>query len=229
MRIRADLQIHTVCSDGASTGDDVVWRALVKGLRAVAVTDHNTFRGYWLVKRAVERLGAHLVVVPGNEVRTDLGELVILCHEPLEDERVPREALELIDYAHENNCIVYAPHPYDPLRLGVGDNIYRLRIDAIEVFNASAPPWSNRKARRRAEELGLPMLANSDAHVPSFIGSAHNIVEVGSIDTEDILKSIVSGKTSPVASRPSLRAYIEDIIHSIRLRTGRRTVSCVPY
>jgi predicted metal-dependent phosphoesterase TrpH len=218
MKIRADLQLHTLCSDGSSDGDAVVRRALIKGLRAVAPTDHNTFRGYYIVKKAVDKINADLLVIPGNEVKTDLGELIILCYEPHNDEKIPKRAFELIDYAHENNCIVYAPHPYDPMRLGVRDNINRLRIDAVEVFNASAPPWSNKKALKKALELGLPMLANSDAHVPEFIGSAHNIINVDEISIEEVFRNIKMKNVWPVAKRPSIYAYIKDLFHSIRLK-----------
>lgn len=221
MRFKADLQIHTVCSDGKSTGEDVVRHALIKGVRIVAPTDHNTFKGYKIVREAVEKINASMIVIAGNEVRTDLGELIILCENPLPDEIVPRRAVELIDFAHERNCIVYAPHPYDPLRLGVKDMIRKLEIDAIEIFNASAPPWSNKKAYKTAKEMGRTMLANSDAHVPDFIGSAYNIIEIENLRAEDVLEEIRKNRVIPVPGRPSLVAYIKDALHSIALRMNK--------
>ncbi|MEZ0289894.1 MAG: PHP-associated domain-containing protein [Sulfolobales archaeon] len=216
--LKADLQIHTICSDGKSTGEDVVRQALIRGLRIIAPTDHNTFRGYELVRRAAESISASMIIVPGNEVKTDLGELIVLCGEAYRDELIPRSAYDLIDFAHANNCVVYAPHPYDPLRLGVRDYVKSLRIDGVEIFNASAPPWSNRKAYRVARELNVALLANSDAHVPEFIGTAYNIVDVEDLTVEEVLESIRKRKIRPVPGRPSIYAYLKDLAHSVRLR-----------
>jgi len=52
LKIRADLQIHSICSDGSMDGYDIVRAALLRGLRAIAVTDHNTFSGYKLALEA---------------------------------------------------------------------------------------------------------------------------------------------------------------------------------
>ena len=43
---KADLHIHTSCSDGQLSPEDVIKLALDKKLKAVAITDHDTFEGY---------------------------------------------------------------------------------------------------------------------------------------------------------------------------------------
>ncbi len=40
-----DLHLHSTCSDGTDSPRDVVGRAAQKGLRAVALTDHDTVKG----------------------------------------------------------------------------------------------------------------------------------------------------------------------------------------
>ena len=42
---RIDLHTHTLASDGSDAPADVVRKAAALGLRAVAVTDHDTFAG----------------------------------------------------------------------------------------------------------------------------------------------------------------------------------------
>lgn len=42
---RIDLHTHTLASDGSDTPAAVVQQAAALGLRAVAVTDHDTFAG----------------------------------------------------------------------------------------------------------------------------------------------------------------------------------------
>ena len=63
-----DLHIHTTESDGTETPQEVVRRAKALGLRAIAVTDHDTAAGYPAAAAEGERLG--LEVVPGIEIST---------------------------------------------------------------------------------------------------------------------------------------------------------------
>src|SRR5215475_2645370 len=62
---RADLHVHTTCSDGAYTPAEVVDLARRSGLAAVAITDHDTIAGFSQA-RAVAR--GPLEVIPGVEI-----------------------------------------------------------------------------------------------------------------------------------------------------------------
>lgn len=64
---RADLHTHTVTSDGEYTASQVVALARQAGLRAVAVTDHDTLAG---VAEARGAAGDAVEVVPGVEIST---------------------------------------------------------------------------------------------------------------------------------------------------------------
>lgn len=63
-----DLHVHTLASDGSDAPADVVRKAAELGLRAIAVTDHDTFAG---LPEAVEAGLRHgIEVVPGVELST---------------------------------------------------------------------------------------------------------------------------------------------------------------
>ncbi|MGW1073089.1 PHP domain-containing protein [Streptomyces sp. NPDC002537] len=64
----ADLHLHTRHSDGDESPAELARRCLAAGLRAAAVTDHNTLSGVGEFTRAVH--GA-LTVVPGCEITTE--------------------------------------------------------------------------------------------------------------------------------------------------------------
>ncbi|HEY1188631.1 MAG TPA: PHP domain-containing protein [Gemmata sp.] len=64
---RADLHTHTTASDGDYTASQVVALARRAGLRAVAVTDHDTLAG---VAEAQAAAGTAIEVVPGVEIST---------------------------------------------------------------------------------------------------------------------------------------------------------------
>ncbi|WP_026834549.1 PHP domain-containing protein [Eubacterium xylanophilum] len=63
-----DLHVHSTCSDGTFSPEELVNHAIEKELVAFAVTDHDTVLG---VKRALaeaERLGNPIKVIPGVEL-----------------------------------------------------------------------------------------------------------------------------------------------------------------
>lgn len=221
MRIKADLQIHSICSDGIMGGGDIIRIALIRGLRAIAITDHNTFSGYRLAISASERIGASIAVIPGIEVRTSKGDLVVLCEKPVEaiEKMVGRDPGEVIDIARGEGCISYAPHPFDIRRLGLGEEIYRLRLDAIEIFNSLSDPIANRKARIAKEKLGVTGLSNSDAHTWEFVGVAYNIIEISEPRVEEILDGIRRGGVEAVSGRPGLLGYILHIARGMRRKS----------
>jgi predicted metal-dependent phosphoesterase TrpH len=129
---------------------------------------------------------------------------------------VPQNSGELIDFSRSNNCFTYAPHPYDFKRLGIGNNLYRLDLDGIEIFNPRAGWLANMKARKAAKELNKVMLANSDAHTPGFIGSGFNMVDIDEFKLESVMESLFRGLVKPVARYPSIKVYGEWIISKVR-------------
>ena len=63
-----DLHVHTLASDGSDAPAEVVRKAAALGLRAVAITDHDTFAGLPEALAAGARHGVE--VVPGVELST---------------------------------------------------------------------------------------------------------------------------------------------------------------
>lgn len=63
-----DLHIHTTASDGTFSPAEAVRLASEEGLRAIAITDHDTAHGYHEAAQAGRDLG--IEVVPGIEIST---------------------------------------------------------------------------------------------------------------------------------------------------------------
>jgi predicted metal-dependent phosphoesterase TrpH len=172
--VRVDCQLHTVWSgDSSTTLEQLAARVAAVGLDVVCITDHHSVEGAW---RAIEcGIGARVVV--GEEVRTHAGELIGLFL----TERIPYvlPVEEVVDRIRDQGGLVYAPHPLDRHRRGVGER--RLTelaasgaIDVVEVFNAKvreAP--DNEGAAEIARRFGLPAGAGSDAHDPEGVGAAY--------------------------------------------------------
>lgn len=85
---RADLHVHTTCSDGVYTSAQVVDLARRSGLCAVAITDHDTLAGIAAARQAAPDT---LEVVAGVEITADfrgrelhlLGYFIRVTDEPL--------------------------------------------------------------------------------------------------------------------------------------------------
>ena len=71
MEAYCDLHTHSTYSDGTNTPDELPALAEAAGLRAVALTDHNTIAGLPLFLEAAKR--HNLEAVPGVEFSTEYG------------------------------------------------------------------------------------------------------------------------------------------------------------
>ncbi|MDR9419060.1 PHP domain-containing protein, partial [Gracilimonas sp.] len=63
---KADLHIHTTCSDGKLTPNQVIEVAKEKKLSCISITDHDTYKGYLPAKEAAE--GLDIELIPGVEI-----------------------------------------------------------------------------------------------------------------------------------------------------------------
>jgi len=61
-----DLHSHTTFSDGSLTPDELIARAIGKGVDVLAITDHDTLDAY----RDLPQANADITVVPGVELST---------------------------------------------------------------------------------------------------------------------------------------------------------------
>ncbi|MCI9410721.1 MAG: PHP domain-containing protein [Eubacterium sp.] len=63
-----DLHVHSTCSDGTLTPEELVLRGIKNDLVAFALTDHDTVEGVARAIRKAEELDQHIQVIPGVEL-----------------------------------------------------------------------------------------------------------------------------------------------------------------
>ncbi|HWF34481.1 MAG TPA: PHP-associated domain-containing protein [Solirubrobacteraceae bacterium] len=169
--IDVDLHMHTDHSYDCATPVEVLLsHARIRGLGAIAVTDHNEISGAHDARDKAD--GVKVIVA--EEVKTaDQGEVIGLFIE----EKIPRGMTlqETIAEIKRQGGLVYVPHPFDRLH-SVPDYEHLLDVlddvDAIEVFNPRvAIAEFNEEAVRFAAKYRIPAGAGSDAHVPQGLGS----------------------------------------------------------
>jgi predicted metal-dependent phosphoesterase TrpH len=204
-----DLHMHSDWSNDCTTPvADLLDRAEEIGLGGIAVTDHNAFGG------ALEALelarGRDLVVIPGEEVKTDgQGEVIGLFLE----EEIPRglSFADTIAAIREQGGLVYLPHPFDRLHT-IPDpaTLHRhlAEIDVFEVFNARLlRDTFNDEALRFARKYRLLQGAGSDAHVLQGVGTG----AVSMRRFEGPEEFLLSLRTAEVLRRPKSLAYLQSL------------------
>jgi predicted metal-dependent phosphoesterase TrpH len=207
--ILVDLHMHTSWSHDCQVGAaELLDHAEAIGLGAIAVTDHNVFGG---ALEAVELArGRNLVVIPGEEVKTDgQGEIIGLFLE----EEIPRgmSFADTIAAIRAQNGIVYLPHPFDRMH-AIPDSatIHRhlADIDVFEAYNARLL-WEgfNDEAARFARKYGLTVGAGSDAHVLQGVGTG--ALRMRRFDgPEEFLLSL---RGAEIVRRPRSLVYLQSL------------------
>ena len=108
MPMDADLHIHTKYSfDSLLEPKTIIKLALKRGLSAIAITDHNTVRGSIVTRRKASSIN-DLMIIPGIEVKTNMGEIVGLF---VQNEIKTRNFDEVIEDIHSQDGLVVLPHP----------------------------------------------------------------------------------------------------------------------
>jgi predicted metal-dependent phosphoesterase TrpH/glycosyltransferase involved in cell wall biosynthesis len=207
--IIADLHMHTSWSHDCSIdAAELVDHAEAEGLGAIAVTDHNVFGG--ALETVDYARGRDLIVIPGEEVKTDdQGEVIGLFLE----REIPRGLSfgDTIAAIREQGGLVYVPHPFDRLH-AIPDprTLHRhlADIDVLEVYNARLLFEAyNDEALRFARKYNLTMGAGSDAHVLQGVGTGALRMRAFQ-DPEEFLISL---RTAEVLRRPKSLAYLQSL------------------
>jgi predicted metal-dependent phosphoesterase TrpH len=208
-RIVVDLHMHTTWSlDCSIEVDDLLDHAEAEGLGAIAVTDHNVFGG--ALEAADRSRGRELVVIPGEEVKTDgQGEVIGLFL----TEEIPRGLpfADTVEAIRAQGGLVYVPHPFDRLH-AIPDpaTLHRhlAEIDIFEVYNARLLFEAyNVEAARFAKKYNLTAGAGSDAHVLQGVGTG--AVRMRRFEGPE--EFLVSLRDAEVLRRPKSLAYLQGL------------------
>lgn len=198
--ILADFHLHTNYSPDSSISPKLLVDRLYMHptIKVIAVTDHNTIQGYEKVHELAS-VYPDILVIPGVEVTTPLGDLILLGVE--ENPPAAQDVNEIISFAKERAGLIVAPHPFRDY--GLGNSVGHYAVDAIETLNGGTPPHINQLAQNLAKQLGLPGVAGTDAHNIDEMWTVYNEVQA-SMDIDEILKAIKRGLIRVFSTRKSI-------------------------
>jgi hypothetical protein len=214
-----ELHAHSDASyDGRDSIEQLLERAREEGLDALAVTDHDEFEESQRAAALAPEYG--LVGIPAMEVSSAAGHVLAFG---IDSAISPGLSFaETIERIHEQGGTAIVPHPFQEMRSGVLDAIPKEQLtlaDAIEVYNSRlVTGWSNRQAKRFAEQEGMPMIAGSDAHVSDMVGQSVTLVDADERSADAILAAIRDGKTVLEPRRTPFRVSFRQAMGNTRRR-----------
>lgn len=187
MVYKIDLHTHSIISPDGAIAESEYANLLNKGiLDCIAITDHNEIK---FAKRLHEQFGDKIIV--GEEITTRDGEMIgLFLTRTIPAGLTARETAKAI---HEQNGLVYIPHPFETLRKGIQKAVLEQfieDIDIVEVFNGRG--WGrgrNGDAEFFCKAYNLIGAASSDAHGYYGAGKTFSILE--KIPTRGTLKELL--------------------------------------
>lgn len=218
--MRFDLHIHSLHSDGHNSIRAILQAATNRGLFGIAITDHDTMRGFVEARDLIQERRIGMILIPGVEVSTSEGHLLVLgTEEPVPASRSAEETTEL---AHDLGGIAIVPHPFHPFRHAIG------RIpdcDAVEVYNSKHLfGIANARARLGAQRRRMPMVAGSDSHFAATVGLA--VTDIEASDASEAIQAIQAGRTRIIGRRTPPQFFIGNTLQAIyrEVRRGMRGI-----
>ncbi|MDR0374032.1 MAG: PHP domain-containing protein [Nitrososphaerota archaeon] len=188
----ADLHIHTVYSADSIIQPKTLVDMLAAHsyIKAAAVTDHNSVRGCRVVAE-LARAYPDILIIPGTEITTDNGDMLVLGTYELPPK--PWTPENVADYARSIDGVSIIAHPFRTY--GMGEYAKNVKADAIEILNGGTGKEGNTQAKEFAKALGLPGTGGSDAHQSSELFSICTQIET-SLNLDSVLAAIKKGAVS---------------------------------
>ncbi len=206
MRLKADLHLHT--SEGeafiAYDARALIDRAAREGYQVLSITNHNVVTHDEALRAYAQDRG--ILLIPGVEATIE-GKHVLLYNLDVPPSRI--RTFSDLRTLRRPEWLVVAAHPFFP-----GPACLRGRlVEEIDLFDAvefchfyTRRIDFNRSAMRLAKEAGLPLIGNSDSHLPRQFGTTYSVIEAEPT-MESVLRAIRKGAVEVVSRPLALREW----------------------
>ncbi len=184
---KGDLHLHTTCSDGRDSYEEMVQAALTHNYTFIAITDHIwcPFTVYLC------RNETRLICIPGLEVRMPGINDVIALNLQAGMTAKPT-MVELVNAIHAEGGVAIAAHPFLPGYEYQKDTLLSSGFDAMEcnVWGSAAPGFDINTMR---------CVWSSDAHAADTMGLpfTYTVCDVLIHDFDELKDAILGGYCHP--------------------------------
>ena len=191
--MKLDLHVHTkersLCARDSE--DAQIQAAITAGLHGLFITDH------WLLVpekrlRELNQTYAPFRIFGGIEVNLDGEDLLVLgIQDPLLEKRQLTYP-ELHTFVRARSGFLILAHPFR-YRSKINLPLDTYPPDAIELYTLNTPREAEGEIRAIAQQNGLSLLSNSDAHISWQVGTHYNILQNGVVDEQTIFRQLRLG------------------------------------
>lgn len=199
--MKIDLHVHSAerSTCARSREEEQIQAAIACGLDAIVFTDHGR-----LVPQArldvLNQQYAPFRIFSGIEITVEEREdlLVFGVHDPvLESLRWTYPALRT--FVRERGGWIALAHPFR-YHSDIVIDIAQYPPDALEGCSTNVTLLNRSRIRQTAQQLGIPVVCNSDAHVTQSLGVAYNCLKEIPADEAALVRLLRTGKFSGVCT-----------------------------
>lgn len=194
--MKIDLHLHSYDGfDCFVPPSEIVREAIEKGMDAICITNHDTFKPSMGVVEAGNNVG--FPVFMGCEYSSSDGHLLIYgFYDEKYVNKTLRPAQEVIDHVQSKGGIVIPSHPYTRGNsFTLGDKLFSLKgLIALETVNSRQPLDANLMAEDARQSLGLEGTGGSDAHSLGGYGGAFTVFDKTIGNDQELVRELKKGK-----------------------------------
>lgn len=191
--MKVDLHVHTkersACAKASE--EEQIQAAITAGLDAIFVTDH-----WQLVPEArlseLNHQYAPFRVYGGIEITVEGEDVLVLGVREKALENWNGTYPDLVQFVRQRGGFLVIAHPYR-YHPGIPLPLEEFPPDAIEVYSPNTPPTVEGEIRVIANQLGISLLSDSDAHTSQRIGMNYNILDDPSDGEAGLLAALRRG------------------------------------
>lgn len=193
---KADMHMHTNCSDGLLTPGQIVEMAKNKGLQTIAITDHDLVEGIEEALSAAKELGG-ITVIPGIELSTEgpeCTELHILGYLIDPDNADLNEAIAALKKRRKDrNERLFAALQSQGIQICEGD------FDKVPADGYIGKPMIAKKMIEKGYVSNIPQAFEKGRYLESPVIRA---IKKEKLSVEEALRLIINSGGTPVLAHP---------------------------
>jgi len=192
--MKIDLHVHTKerSSCGRSTEEEQIYAAIDAGLDAIVFSDHDRLAPLTRLEELNEKY-APFRIFGGIEISISNEHILVLGVHDYTLENHHWSYPELHSFVRKHGGFIAVAHPFR-FNPGVNLDLERFPPDAIEAYSNNIQKSTEARLLNLAEQLGVPVLSNSDGHHTSTIGQYYNILECVPSDERELIEILKSGQ-----------------------------------
>jgi len=198
MLLKADFHIHTREDKENNilyNAKELIDNAYKKGFDVISITNHNLITFSKELKEYARK--KNIILIPGCEISINRKHVLLIN---IEDFGSIKKIDDIKKLKKKNNLII-APHPYFPGMQSIGSLLNNNKdiFDAVELCHFYSPKLNfNREAIRFANKNNIPLIANSDSHIPEQFGNCYSYIDAEK-EINSIINAVKKGKISVYA------------------------------